>query len=222
MAGVSRAPSKGKRGVTRVHKADIPAEQPEAQAAPWFPRAHGDQERPEGAGSPPRQGPQEDQRLVSQDLQADHRTGAAAPPQEVWLERLRVRREFLYVAQGPAERRRTIVVQARARVPSRPQAGAGFTTTKKVGGAVVRNRARRRMREAARAILPRLGLPGVDYVFIARLDTAECPWGRLLDDMESALLSLRARLLAGEDKTPANRDRPRRPNPTRTPARPKA
>jgi ribonuclease P protein component len=214
--------------VTRVHKADIPAEQPEAQAAPRFPHAHGDQERPEGAGSPPRQGPQETQRVgssnsqVNESSQANQRTGAVAPPEGVRIERLRVRREFLYVAQGPAERRRTVVVQARLRKPSRPAAGAGFTSTKKIGGAVVRNRARRRLREAVRALLPGLGVAGADYVFIARLDTAECPWGRLLDDVESALVSLRARLLVGEDSNPASRERPRRPSPARPPARPKA
>ena len=44
----------------------------------------------------------------------------------------------------------------------------------------------------------RLGLPGVDYVFIARQDTADCPWPRLLDDMESALVTLRRRIVSGD------------------------
>ena len=62
----------------------------------------------------------------------------------------------------------------------------------KIGGAVVRNRAKRRLREAARLLLPRLARPGWDYVFIARQDTADIGWARLLDDMESALISLAA------------------------------
>ncbi len=67
---------------------------------------------------------------------------------------------------------------------------AGFTATKKVGGAVVRNRAKRRLREAARRLLPTLGRPGMDYVFIARAQTAAAPWGSLLDDVEKALIRL--------------------------------
>ncbi|MEQ1610213.1 MAG: ribonuclease P protein component [Hyphomonadaceae bacterium] len=114
------------------------------------------------------------------------------------LERLRVRREFLFVAEGYSERRRLLVVQGRRRDPSRDIVGEGFTTTKKVGGSVVRNRARRRLREASRALLPLLGVAGADYVFIARQDTGSAPWPRLLDDMERALISLRRRLSSGD------------------------
>ncbi len=173
--------------MTRVHKKDFPAEQPEAQAAPRVPFAHGDQERPEDSGLPPRQGPQASER-VSASSTSDNTA-------EFEVLRLRVRREFLFVAEGYAERRRLIVVQARRRNLPRPEAGAGFTTTKKIGNAVIRNRARRRLREAARALLPVHGIGGADYVFVARQETAAAPWPRLLDDMEKALISLRRRLL---------------------------
>ena len=108
--------------------------------------------------------------------------------------RLRVRPQFIFVRGGRAERRKSLVVQARKRAGETPgiHAGAGFTATKKIGNAVIRNRAKRRLREAARQLLPRLGRPGWDYVFIARQDTADIGWARLLDDMESALLSLPA------------------------------
>jgi ribonuclease P protein component len=68
----------------------------------------------------------------------------------------------------------------------------GFTATKKIGGAVVRNRAKRRLREAARLLLPLHGVAGCDYVLIARGGTTDRPWERLLDDVKSALISLAA------------------------------
>lgn len=103
------------------------------------------------------------------------------------------------MAAGASERRKALVVQARLRRESRAAAGLGFTATKKVGSSVIRNRARRRLREAARQLLPAHGISGWDYVMIARQETPDCPWGRLLDDMESALVSLRRRTPAGED-----------------------
>jgi len=102
------------------------------------------------------------------------------------------------VAGGYSERRKLVVVQGRKRNPPREITGEGFTTTKKVGGSVVRNRARRRLREASRVLLPLLGVAGADYVFIARQETGTAPWPRLLDDMETALISLRRRLSSGD------------------------
>ncbi len=141
------------------------------------------------------------------------------------VERLRVRRAFLFVAKGYAERRRSVVVQARPRLslqvdsvtnpPSQNNintpantlispkiAGAGFTATKKIGGAVVRNRAKRRLREASSQLMYKHALADVDYVFIARRDTATRQWDGLLDDVESALLSLRQKILSGDPPDP--------------------
>lgn len=87
-----------------------------------------------------------------------------------------------------------------ARPSTRAGAGfrAGFTATKKIGNAVIRNRAKRRLREASRLLLAEYGVPGTDYVFIARRDTADCDWASLLDDMRSALIRL-ARILQSDD-----------------------
>jgi ribonuclease P protein component len=102
------------------------------------------------------------------------------------------RAEFLAAAKGASCARGAVVVQALDRSAERNTIRAGFTATRKIGGAVVRNRAKRRLREAARLALPLHGRAGCDYVFIARGGTAMRPWPRLLDDVESALISLAA------------------------------
>ncbi|MEM1149807.1 MAG: ribonuclease P protein component [Pseudomonadota bacterium] len=100
------------------------------------------------------------------------------------------RSEFLAARDGQTERRRGLVVQARARADSDISIGAGFTATKKIGHSPARSRAKRRLREASRELLPEFGIPGADYVFIARGITGRVDWPRLLDDMKSALISL--------------------------------
>ena len=110
-------------------------------------------------------------------------------PDPPLIERLKTRAQFLACARGRSVGKGAVVVQA---LPREGQAAirAGFTATRKVGGAVVRNRAKRRLREAARLLLPLHGVPGRDYVFVARGGTATRPWARLLDDVKSALISV--------------------------------
>jgi ribonuclease P protein component len=115
------------------------------------------------------------------------------------IERMRKRPEFLQAAQARFVSRGAVVIQRRDRADGDPVMRSGFTATKKVGGAVVRNRCKRRLREAARALLPTHGVAGSDYVFIARGGTATRPWDRLLDDVKSALI----RLAADPDSAPA-------------------
>jgi ribonuclease P protein component len=85
-----------------------------------------------------------------------------------------------------------VVVQARNRSDGSDLVRIGFTATKRIGGSVVRNRSKRRLREAARRLAPLHAKAGHDYVFIARGGTAIRPWERLLDDVKSALISLAA------------------------------
>jgi ribonuclease P protein component len=115
------------------------------------------------------------------------------------LERLRKRWQFLAVAKGRSHARGAVMIQVAPRVaiegcppPDPTLIGVGFTATKRVGGAVVRNRAKRRLREAARALVPLHGLPGHDYVVVARASVTTRSWERLLDDVKSALISLAA------------------------------
>ena len=63
----------------------------------------------------------------------------------------------------------------------------GFTVTKKVGIAVVRNRAKRRLRAAAAQIMPQLARPGMDYVLVGRDGTLTRDFADLVKDLEIAL-----------------------------------
>lgn len=65
--------------------------------------------------------------------------------------------------------------------------GLGFTVSRKVGKAVARNRARRRLREAARAVFPGPAQSGTNYVIVARATVLTWPFDRLLHDLRKAL-----------------------------------
>jgi ribonuclease P protein component len=136
------------------------------------------------------------------------------------LERLKRRADFLAAAKGFVCARGAVLVQARDRGDGTGAVRVGFTATRRIGGAVARNRAKRRLREAARAMLPGLAKPGCDYVLIARGGTGERPWPRLLDDVKTALIRLAADL--GASKVTASRDEaapPQTPAQSGTPAR---
>jgi ribonuclease P protein component len=117
-------------------------------------------------------------------------------PETPKLQRMRTRPQFLAAAKTRACPRGAVLAQGRDRRDDDPTINIGFTATKKLGGAVVRNRAKRRLREAVRLLAPLHARPGWDYVFIARGGVTTRPWPRLLDDVKSALISLAADLAA--------------------------
>ena len=120
--------------------------------------------------------------------------------------RLKKRPDFLRVA---AARRKWVtpglILQTRrrgsreGRAAARPndagrdqvdQVRVGFTVSRKVGDAVRRNRARRRLRAAADAVFPVLGRAGSDYVLIGRVGTLGRPYADLLQDLRTAVTAL--------------------------------
>jgi ribonuclease P protein component len=133
-----------------------------------------------------------------------------APTPRPEITRLKTRPDFLAAARALNCARGAVVAQARFRHDDSTLIRIGFTATKRIGGAVVRNRAKRRLREAARIVAPLHARAGCDYVFIARGGTVSRAWAPLLDDMKTALIRLAADLGAslGEPPPPRPQTRP--------------
>ena len=108
------------------------------------------------------------------------------------LARLKTRRDFLRVADTRARFVTPgLILQIRRHgadeAATLPSIRVGFTVSKKVGNAVVRNRVRRRLRAAADAVIAQCGKPHRDYVLIGRRESEDRPYADLLGDIETAL-----------------------------------
>lgn len=111
------------------------------------------------------------------------------PAESSCLHVLKERADFLRAARARRQATPGFTLQARERAPGEA-AGirVGFTCSKKVGNAVARNRAKRRMREIARLVLPVHGRPGWDYVLIGRPEvTASRDFAQMQGDLRRAL-----------------------------------
>lgn len=121
--------------------------------------------------------------------------GGETPPAPSAFPTLKKRKEFLAAARARKWASGSMIVQARRRRPEEHATGVrvGFTCSKKVGGAVLRNRAKRRLRAAAADTLPRLGRDGWDYVLIGKSgSTIARPFSALISDLEFSLERLHA------------------------------
>ena len=107
------------------------------------------------------------------------------------LPTLKKRRDFLRAARNGAKSVTPgLILQVRPSAEAESDARGvrvGFTVSRKVGNAVARNRARRRLRAAAERVLGERARPGRDYVVIGRRATVARPFAALVTDLETAL-----------------------------------
>jgi len=97
------------------------------------------------------------------------------------------RADYLAANRGLRQPMPGFVLLVRDRKDSDPNPRLGITITKKIGGAVIRNRMRRRFREIARDILPEKGMAGADHVLIGREGGIERDFNQLKADLHKAL-----------------------------------
>ena len=147
-------------------------------------------------------------------MRDDGGPGPAGEP----LGRLLRRAEFQRVSRGRRVSAETFTLQSRRREETQSEAvsGArvGLTVTKSVGGAVERNRVRRRLKEALRAAQPLEAEGDHDYVLMARREALGRRFAALVDDVRNAFRAARRR---GADdrgrgsaaRAPKGKDRPR-------------
>ncbi|NRA87355.1 MAG: ribonuclease P protein component [Rhizobiales bacterium] len=101
---------------------------------------------------------------------------------------LKKRSDYLKAAKGLKYVSRGFVLQARTHLSSIDQpVRFGFTASKKVGNAVYRNRAKRRLRELARNTASKTAQSGYDYVFIARKNIFDMAFSTLENDINIAM-----------------------------------
>ena len=157
-------------------EAHLSAEQSGSQAPSRISRTHGDRRRPQVAECSLCTRPQEADGLIAV---ARHVPG-----------RMTRRAEFLAANRGLRAPMPGFVLLVHDRQDGDPTPRVGITVTKKIGGAVTRNRVKRRFRALAAEILPDRAITGADHVLIGRQGAAERDFNALRSELEKALQRL--------------------------------
>lgn len=176
-------------------EAHFSAEQSGSEAPSRLSRPHGDPRRPEHHPRPSCARPQEPERLSEAPLEA------AAPA-------IMARRaDFLAANRGRRAPMPGFVLLVRERGDGDPAMRFGITVTKKIGGAVIRNRMKRRFRVLARELLPTDGIAGADHVLIGRDGGIERDFSLLRTELQKALRKV---MRPGQPTEAPRRDRGKR------------
>ena len=147
------------------NEADLSAVEPGARPPSRLPQPHGDSGRPQRDSRPPRPRPQEAVGLIT----------------------LSKRRDFLAANKGKRAPTPGFVLLVHDRRDGDPMMRVGFTVTKKIGNAVVRNRMKRRLRALSRELLPNSGVRGADHVLIGREGGIERDYAAMRAELSKAL-----------------------------------
>jgi ribonuclease P protein component len=168
-------------------EAHVSTEQPGPRPPSRLPRAYGDGRRTRSHPRSPRARPGQAFGLSNSEV---GRRSADPDIASARLLTLTERRDFLAANAGKRAPMPGFVLLVRHRDDGDPAMRVGFTVTKKIGGAVVRNRMKRRFRALARELLPTSGIAGADHVLIGRAGGVERNFANLRAELAKALARL--------------------------------